>query len=343
MKTKEEIDIELVKRDWLHLKTIRNETPATALAAVSINGHALQFVTCHTPEIVLAAVLQNHFAIMHTNNQTQEASLAAVSKSGYILKHITNQTPEIALAAVTQNGYAIRHVQDETPEIAKAAVVGYPAVIEFVKNQTHELSLNAVSRDGILLKHIRNQTPEIVFAAVLNTGMSILYANEVSESLVLAAWKNVGDDLLNLAAEGGLNKVIEILIDHQINIEHISSNQPLSAFHCAVQCTNIAAMILLYDSGANVNAKFEDGRNILHHFIEGTYNLDPDVNIQVITTLLEMGVNAREVDKHGKTAMILAENYPEVKDVINAFEIKKLVESTIKKENVTVKNIRNNF
>jgi ribosomal protein L24E len=357
MKTQEEIDIEIVSIRANALYEVKKQTPAIALAAVINDGNSLRFVQEKTEEIVLAAVRKNGRSIRFAENQTHEASIAAVSQcgeaiqfikeitpeislaavkqDGRALEFIKNQTPEITLAAVLENPSALMYVNNETPDIAKAAILKDYSSIFLIKNQTPELCIYAVSKDGALLEHIRNQTPEISLAAVSQNGLAISFAKNIDEKLVLAAWKNVGDDLLNFSCKRELNKVIEILLNHQIDIEHISVNQPLTPFHCAVHYTNLGAMHLLHDSGANINAKIADGSNILSHFLECTYGLDPDVGMPVIINLLNMGANTKDVDKQGKTAMMLAENFPEVQEVMNAFEIKKLVESTIKNQKPT--------
>lgn len=49
-------DLDLVKKDGLHLKNIKEQTREIALTAVRQNGEALEFVINKTKEIILEAI-----------------------------------------------------------------------------------------------------------------------------------------------------------------------------------------------------------------------------------------------------------------------------------------------
>ena len=49
-------NLEMVKKDGMQLKFVKNPTPEIRLAAVKQNGCALKYVKDQTPEICLAAV-----------------------------------------------------------------------------------------------------------------------------------------------------------------------------------------------------------------------------------------------------------------------------------------------
>jgi hypothetical protein len=186
-------DIYEVRRNGLHLKRVKKQTPEICLAAVQNFGDALEFVLEQTPEICLAAVqnfgdalrfvkeqtpeiclaavksrARRSIVLQFVINQTPEICLAAVQENGLSLEFVINQTPEICLAAVQQNGKALMSVVEQTPEICLAAVQQWGGALEFIDDwtQTSEVCLAAVKQWGGALRYVAEQTPEICLAAV---------------------------------------------------------------------------------------------------------------------------------------------------------------------------------
>jgi hypothetical protein len=367
MKSQHQKDMEAVRIDGDALCSIKNQTNEIVLAAVFQNGTALRYVKDQTTEIALVAVTQNGWAIRYVTNQTPEISLAAVTQNGLTLERVKSPTREIVLAAVTENGNALRYVKDQTQEIALAAVCQDGWSLEFVKNKTPEIELAAVSNNGLAIEYVRDQIPEIVLAAVSNNsdalqfaekqtheiilaavslnGYSIEYAKEVSQEIILAAWRQAGDDLLNFSAGNNLIDTIDFLISRNVLIDHVSNKEPCTPFQLAASNLNKDVLLMLNNNGANIHVRDNySQRNMLSEVIaKFQSNINRDKCLQTINTLLEIGVSPTDQDKNGETAMILAKDKPEILAILKAFELKKIITSTISTSQQSTVRFRNSF
>jgi hypothetical protein len=328
-----------ISEDALHY--VKKQTPEIALAAVSQYGSALRYVKEQTAEIALAAVTQNGSALQFVKEQTPEIALAAVKQNGFGLKYVKDQNPKIALAAVSRDGNALKYVKEQTPEIALAAVFQDSWAFFLVKDQTSEIALAAVSQSSNILQHVNEQTEEIALTAVSKNGYMIGYVKEITKIIISVARAQVGDDLLNYSAKNNLVDAINFLIVQNVPVEHVSEKYPLTAFQLAAKHSKKDALLILSNNGANIHVKTEDRqRNVLSEYVADFCDYDEmgealstDIGeaITTISTLLEIGVCPKEHDKDGNTAITLAKDKPEILAILNAFELKKLINSTISK------------
>jgi hypothetical protein len=274
-----------------------------------------------------------------------EKNLETVRINGLVLEDIKKQTPEIALAAVSQNGWALQYVNVQTAEIAFAAVSDDGEALQYVKNQTPEIANTAVSQNGLALEYVKDQTREIVLAAISQNGYAIQYAHERSKEVILAAWNKVGNGLINFSARHNNTDVIKVLIGMDVPVDHVSERYPLTAFQIAANYCKTDAMLLLHNHGADIHLKNGKGnRNALSDLVANFHGSDDmDVALVAISTLLEIGVSTSERDNRGKTAIMLAEDMPIVLALIKAFELKKLISSTILKSKQSATRTRKVF
>jgi hypothetical protein len=309
MKTQEQIWLDIVKIDGMELQWVEEKTHAIVLAAVSQNGQALQFVDNQTPEIVNAAIHQNIFSIVHAKEISHDIACYAISISANIFRHFKEQTLEISLAAVSKDGLLLDLIRDKNPAICLAAVSQNPHALKFVENQTDEIVQLAVSKNGYAIEHAKNINFEFVTAAFISKG----------------------NDLLVFSVSRGLDDIVDQLMRLNISIDYKSKLYPFTAFEKAVNLEDVNRMFSLRDHGANIHLKKTGSqRNLLAEVIFKTKNKDVDKKIPVIAALLSMGVSPNEYDLEGKTALMLAQDKPEFLSVIKAFNLKKLVESTLK-------------
>jgi hypothetical protein len=243
-----------------------------------------------------------------------EIDLLRVRQSGLYLKFAKKQTSEIVLAAVSENSMALKDVEIQTPEIC----------------------LLAVSKFGEMLFHVKNQSPEITLAAVSQDGLAIKHANTQSEEVIFAAWKKSGDNILNLLVELDRTDSIEILLKNNVNIENTSSIYTDTPFQMAIERAlfyqeSWNTAIFLKEHGADINSvtRFQ-GCNVLVNLLHKVGFIIPsEIAIPIVIKLLSIGVDPNQKDNQGASAYTLAEKFPDIKSVLDAHCIKKLVESTI--------------
>jgi uncharacterized membrane protein len=314
------------------------------LKAVRADGRALRYIKPQTDEIALAAVINNGKALRYVVNQTPEICLEAVSESGMALEFVKNKTEEIALAAVIQNGYALEFVDNKTDKITLAAVSQVGQAIQFAENETPEIALAAVKKDGWALGFIKNETPEIALAAVTTNWTVINIVDNQTPEIIEAAWNKSGDDLLNFASERGITGTIDYLISKNVPVDHLSKNYTETPFQLAVINLHCESLIKLHDHGADIHIiNFNFQRNVLADLICRTETGKYDRALKTINTLLEIGVSPLEPDSKGFSALNHAQNKPEILAVLNAFSLKKLVESTISKSSQSNTKSRQGF
>jgi hypothetical protein len=366
MQTQEEHYLELVKFDGLRLKGIKKQTDEIALAAVSREGMALEYVKKQSHEIALAAVSKNGNALRFVDKQTAEIALAAVinypkafeyvkvktlkiilaavSRDGFLLKHVVDQTPEIILAAVTQDGSSIKYASEQTQEIILAAIAASRDAIRYVKIQNPEIALAAVIKNPFAISCIEDQTTELSLAAVSVDGFAIKYIKNQTDEIIFTAWKQIGDDLFNYSCNHGLTIITDLLLKNNIDINHVSTRYPLTAFQQATINSNLQMMASLHKHGADIHIRTpEFQRNIMAEFIINSSYIDNEKVISTIVLLLEMGISPKDTYGKGRSAILLVKKKPEIMHLFKAFEIKKLIESTIKSTQDVSKKKKNTF
>jgi hypothetical protein len=327
-----EKDIKRVTLDGMQLEYIFDQTPEMCLAAVKENGLALEFVQSQTREISLAAVENVGFAICYVKNQTSEIMLTAIMKNGFAIQSIIDQTPELSLAAVTQDGMSLRYINEQTHEIALAAVSQNGLSLAYVINKTPEIALAAVLNHGYALKYVTHQTPEIIIAATSSILAPIEYAKGIEDEVTLSLFSRHGFDFINIAARLGLSDTFKTLIKNNVPVDCVQYKDSSTAFEIAALNFKTETVQVLFDGGANIHFEMGDCKeNILSYIITSLEEKDIKEAIPTIVTLLNIGIDPLEKDSDGKNAMMLAKNIPEILNILKAFNLKKLVASTIEK------------
>jgi ankyrin repeat protein len=293
----------------------------------------------------LEAVRLDGRALKDIKIQTHEIALAAVSINGRALEYVKEQTPEIALAAVTNNGYALKYVKDQTPEIVLAAISQNGCALQYAADESAEIALAAVYQNSLALRYVKNQTPEIVLEAVSQDGYLIVHAEKITKVVSLAAWNQVGDDLINYSAQYNLIDTIDLLISKKVPIDHISAEYPITPFQFAARYHNKEALLILSNHGANINIKNKFSKrntlsDVIFHSCGGKLM---EIELATISTLLEIGVSPTKKDKEGNTAFTLAKDKPEILSILNAFALKKIIKATISKSERPVTSTRKAF
>jgi hypothetical protein len=326
-----DIALAAVLQNGIALQYVKEQTPEIALAAVTENGYAIKYVKDQTPEIALAAVSQSGWSLQYVKCQNTEIALAAMNQNGEALEFVVNQTPEIALAAVSENGYALKYVKRQSLKIILTAVSQNGHAIRNVVDQTPEIALAAVAQNGYALQYVKNQTHEIALVAVSENGYAIQFVNKKSQEVLFKAWKQAGDRLINFAADNNLIDIVDFLISKNVYIDHISEYDPFTPFQIAAQHLNNDIIMLLSNNGANIHVKNKESqRNVLSEFV-ACFCVNPHIDDQflILRTLLKIGVSPTEQDKYGNTAIALAKDKPEILAILKAFELKKLITSTL--------------
>ena len=134
-----EFCMDIVRKNAMAIKYVRNQTPEICLEAVNADPKTLEFVNNQTPEICLTAVTMTGFALMYVKEQTLEICLAAVRQQGLALQYVKEQTPEICMAAVQSNGRALQFVLDKQSEIIFTAIKKSAYALQFVEDKTDEM------------------------------------------------------------------------------------------------------------------------------------------------------------------------------------------------------------
>ena len=158
----------IVNKNGLLLKYIKNQTKKICKAAVIQNENALQFVfTEHiTEETCKIVVTQNGNALkfMPIEKKSEKICKIAVKQDGNALEFVPKEhkSEEICKIAVTQNGYALKYVPEElkSEEICKIAVMRTGYALTFVpnKHKSEEICKIAVTLDWICFKICTRKT-----------------------------------------------------------------------------------------------------------------------------------------------------------------------------------------
>jgi ribosomal protein L24E len=330
LKTQEEKDFDSVKLNGLNLSDVKNQTPEICLLAVSNDGRALLFVKNQTDEIALAAVKQQGYALERVKNQTPEIALAAVIENGLALQFVKNETRELVLAAINNDADAVYFVSNVTDEIALAAVTRKGALLQIIINQTEEIALAAVSQDGHALQFVTNKTERIQCAAIHQNAFAIKYSEKITEEIMLVALGKWGSNLLHFASTEGLTDVVAYMISQNFDVNEESATYCQTPFELASRFFHVGTMRKLIEHGANIYSKNPGSQsNILCEVIENIPSQVIDKHINAVALLLDIGISPTEPDENGITAMILAKEKPEIMSVLQSFQIKKLIQSTI--------------
>jgi hypothetical protein len=258
------------------------------------------------------------------------------------------------LALIKLHGYKLAFVENQTRDMISAALSQDGRNLRFVKEKTDEIALEAVSQNGLALNHVKDQTLEIALAAVSQNGTAIKYVNvtnvnslsieslrkiesrNVPEIIVSAAHKNIGDDLLNIACIENWIAIVESLLSKNININHTSEKYKFTPFQFASISGNSEMMRILESHGANIYIKSQNSqRNVLAETVQSAANYPSDRHITAVTMLLDMCIDPNEKDVHGITAVMLAENKPEILSIFKSYNVKKLVQDTISVTKIT--------
>jgi hypothetical protein len=99
--TREEQQLEAVKRDGYLIRHIKNPSEAVQLAAIAENDWAIQFIMNPSEIVQLAAVTQNGYAIQHIENPSEAVQLAAVTKFVDAIEYIENPTQLVIKTILT--------------------------------------------------------------------------------------------------------------------------------------------------------------------------------------------------------------------------------------------------
>jgi len=102
-----------------------------------------------------------------------------------------------------------------------------------------------------------------------------------------------GSTPLHLAVRFAVFGVVKILLDHDAGVETrgYEGRSPLSF------CTDLAILRLLLENRADINAKDDNGRNVLSHIVERPGS------IPLTEVLLDGGANIHEEDHNGRTPL----------------------------------------
>ena len=187
------------------LRCVCNPTDEMILAAVELNGLALEYVPAQkqTKELVLAALKSNGLALQYVVHPTEEFVLAAeegiraaVTQNGLILQHVQVPVPsqDIQLAAVTQNGNAVGYIETPSPDVQLAAVTQNGNAVQYIKSPTEEAQMAAVKQDGFEVQNLKWLTlsPEVQLAAVTKNAYALEHIRKPTYATVMAAVKSNG-------------------------------------------------------------------------------------------------------------------------------------------------------
>ena len=149
---------------------------------------------------------------------------------------------------------------------------------------------------------------------------------------VNAARTDIGSTSLMCASEKGHLEVVRELCVRGANVNAARTDNGVTSLMCASQEGHLEIVRELCDHGANVNAaKTNDGSTSL---ILASYN----GHLEIVRALLKAGANLRLKNKHGKTALSLADNRA-IKNLISTWStiipnpLSSVVNPVVKKSN----------
>lgn len=73
-----------------------------------------------------------------------------------------------------------------------------------------------------------------------------------------------------------------------------------------LEWTSCASLEVLLEASADLNASLVDGTTMLHVVVEGLYSLTSFAGLDMLTLLLDKGVNVKATDIEGETTLMIA-------------------------------------
>lgn len=133
-----------------------------AMAAVLINGMALQHVAVQTPDLCWAALHSMAESLQYVREQTPEMCAYAVSRCPWMLPHVRKPTLQLQMSALRQYGFTLKHIPDPTPEMCLTAVQRWGEALEYVP--VHLRTLEVCQAAVLESKEARQYVPDSILA-----------------------------------------------------------------------------------------------------------------------------------------------------------------------------------
>lgn len=178
---------ELILKDGLNLKKVKDPSDELILLAIGQNPHAIQFVENPNEEMQLLAVQGDGMTLEFLKNPTLEIQKMAIEQNGCALKFIDNPSKDTQLLALKSNGEALEFIQNPTQEMQLLALNTSGGAIKFIENQTDEMKIMAIKDNPDMIEHIKNPTQEIFELAIDTDPYSIIFMDYPTEEIILRA------------------------------------------------------------------------------------------------------------------------------------------------------------
>lgn len=151
------------------------------LAAVKLDGNALQRIKNQSFEMCFYAIIQNPSALQFVKHQTVNLCIVAVENDVNALQYVQKDVlHDVHLAIVKTNGCALKYIkhQDQYAKLCQIAIKQNYKSFKYVSEQTEKMCIYAVKQNGLNLEYVKNQTDKICFAAIRNDICVFKYIRE---------------------------------------------------------------------------------------------------------------------------------------------------------------------
>lgn len=182
-----DVQLKVVSNYPVEIRKIKNPSEEVQMAAVTVNGDALQYIKNPSPAVQLAAVKEYAPAIQYIENPSEELQMVAVKSSPGTLRNIKNPSRKVQLFLVQYDGNLLRLIENPSEEVQMAAIKSDPWQIANVSDPSEEMQLLAVGKVGHTIKYIRNPSEKVQLAAINEHPHSIVNIRNPSERVQIQA------------------------------------------------------------------------------------------------------------------------------------------------------------
>lgn len=171
----------IVQKDGMNIKYIKNIDPSISTIAVQQNPEALKYLSNQTNILCMTAIKKNYTTIQYVTNQTIELCKYAIDCNVDAIQYIKKVTKELYLYAMNKKKFSLAHLEkrNKNKSLCLAAVMTNGLDLQFVEEQDLESCMAAVTQNGLALEFVKPEfkTNEVCGTAISENNIAIKFVD----------------------------------------------------------------------------------------------------------------------------------------------------------------------